>query len=85
VPAPGSATNSTSQPTDDPGNIIAVRFVAFFLVMFGLAVAAFAVAHARGFDQSWRNGLIGAAGIAAALTVVNLLTNKGSHRLPTSR
>jgi len=76
---------SPSQPTDDPGNITAVRFVAFFIVMFGLAVAAFAVAHARGFDQSWPNGLIGAAGIAAAVTVVNLLANKGSHRLPTSR
>jgi hypothetical protein len=62
-----------------------MRFVVFFLVTFGIAVAAFALARAAGFDQSWRNGLIGAAGIAAALTVVNFFANKGSHRLPTSR
>ena len=62
-----------------------MRFVGFFLVTFGVAVAAFAIAHEMGLDQSWRNGLLGAAAIAAALSILNLLANKGTHRLPTSR
>jgi hypothetical protein len=62
-----------------------VHYLVFLLVTFGVAVAAFAIAHKMGLDQSWRNGLLGAAAIAVALTVVNLLANKGTHRLPTSR
>ena len=82
----GGARASPSQLTDDPGNITVVRFLAFFLVTFGVVMAIFAVVTAAGFlDQSWRNGFIGAAGIAAGLTVLNLLANKGTHRLPTSR
>jgi hypothetical protein len=68
-----------------PGTIGAVRFVGFFLVTFGVAVAAFAIAHRMGLDQSWRNGLLGAAAIAAALTILDFLANKGTRRLPTSR
>jgi hypothetical protein len=62
-----------------------VRYLGFLLVTFGVAVAAFAIAHKMGFDQSWRNGLLGAAAVAVGLTVLNLLANKGTHRLPTSR
>lgn len=52
---------------------------------FGVAVAAFAIAHKLGIDQSWRNGLLGAAAVAAALTILDILANKGTRRLPTSR
>ena len=68
-----------------PGTIGAVRFVGFFLVTFGVAVAAFAIAQKMGFGQSWRNGLLGAAAIAAALTILDVLANKGTRRLPTAR
>jgi hypothetical protein len=75
-----------SRPTDDHGNITAVRFLASFVVTFGVAMAIFAVARAVGFiDQSWRMGLIASAAVAAALTVLNVFANKGTHRLPTSR
>ena len=62
-----------------------MRFLAFFLVTFGVVIAIFAVAKAMGFDFTWRNGFIGAVAIAAGLAVLNLLANKGTHRLPTSR
>ena len=68
-----------------PGTIGAVRFVGFFLVTFGVAVAAFAIAHKMGLDQSWRNGLLGAAALAVALTILDVLANKGTRRLPTAR
>ena len=62
-----------------------MRFVGFFLVTFGIAVAAFAIAEREGLDQSWRNGVLGAAAVAAALTILDLIANKGTRRMPTSR
>jgi hypothetical protein len=63
-----------------------VRFVVFFLVTFGIAMAGFAVARALGLtDLSWHDAYLGAAAIASALAVLNLWANKGTRRLPTSR
>lgn len=62
-----------------------MRFIGFFLVTFGIGVAAFAIAQRQGLDQSWRNGLLGAAAVAAALTILDLVANKGTRRMPTSR
>jgi hypothetical protein len=63
-----------------------VRFIVFFLVMFGITMAAFAVARALGLhNASWHDAYLGAAAIAAALTVVSLFANKGTSRLPTSK
>ncbi|HET7515244.1 MAG TPA: hypothetical protein VFJ60_10625 [Gaiella sp.] len=62
-----------------------MRFVGFFLVTFGVAVAALAIARAMGVDVSWRNGLLGATAIAAGITILNVLATKGTRRMPTSR
>jgi hypothetical protein len=63
-----------------------VRYVVFFLVTFGIAMAIFAAARALGFvDLSWHDAYLGAAAVAAALTVISLFANKGTGRLPTSR
>ena len=62
-----------------------MRFVGFFLATFGVAVAALAIARAMGVDVSWRNGLLGAAAIAAGITILDVLATKGTRRMPTSR
>ena len=63
-----------------------MRFVVFFLVVFGIAMASFAVARELGFiELSWQDAYLGAAAIASALAVINFWANKGTRRLPTSR
>jgi hypothetical protein len=62
-----------------------VRFVGIFVATFGVAVAAFAICRAMGVDQSWRNGLLAALAIAVGITVLDIVANKGTRRMPTSR
>ena len=84
----GHARHMRARSAHDPRHLspfAAMRFVGFFVVTFGIAVAAFAIAHREGLDQSWRNGVLGAAAVAAALTILDLLAAKGTRRMPTSR
>ena len=63
-----------------------VRAIVVFLVTFGVALGAFAVAKDLGFnlDHSWHDGRIGAAVLAGVVVVVDAVRT-GTRRLPTSR
>lgn len=54
------------------------------MLVFAVAAAAFAVARAAGWDESWHDGLLGALVIAGIITVLDVIANRHG-RLPTSR
>ena len=65
---------------------VVARAVVVFLLTFGVALAVFWVVKRLGFDfdQSWHDGRLGAAAVAAVVAVADAIRTS-TRRLPTSR